>query len=405
MSRQTATPTTNKPTKSVTNRDEFGNLQSMLRAHYRAGRDLRRGVCLLNAGVYDEAAAAFQRAWDAGCAATPLPTYMAACLLGLNQPAEAAKYFAVREPEETGATTNVIRQALSRAEAGEAENAIQFLREAIAQDKESAELHYQLGTLLAARGDYDEAEARFGQAINIDPNHTESLVSLALCCGVRHATSDALRYLQRAQARRPQDARIGLLLAQAAKAVHQRGYRVAAQGTIPEDDPASDRRGIHELTRLVRAEPEFVEAFLALPETEVDGRVFEVLADVVGVLWDRAPGDPHLAHLLGRLHDRLGRWDDAIVCQENAVAIDAWFTKALIELGRLYLQTDRDEDAIARLEQAISAGADYPDVHYLLGNAYQARGEVKRAQMAYRTALALNENYADARRALEAIAV
>lgn len=405
MSRRTITSNTPTLTRTTTNSNEYGELQSMLRAHYRAGRDLRRGICLLNAGVYDEAAAAFQRALDAGCAATPLPTYMAACLLGLNQPAEAAKYFAVREPEDSSATTNVIRRALALAEAGQSQDAMTILREAIARDRESAALHFQLGTLLAARGDYDEAEARFGQAINIDPDHTEALVSIALCCGVRHATSDALSYLQRAQARRPQDARIGLLLTQAAKAVHQRGYRVAAHGSIPEDDPKSDRRGINELTRLIRDEPDFVDAFLALPDTEVDGRVFNILADVVGALWERAPGDPHFAHLLGRLNDRLGRRDDAIVCLENAVAIDAQCAKALIELGRLYLQTDRDEDAIARLEQAIAAGADYPDVHYLLGNAYRARGEVKRAQMAYRSALALNEHYADARRALEAIVV
>ena len=50
-----------------------------IQQHFKVGRDVRRGVCLLNAGQYDQAADAFRRAQRAGCTDRSLPSYLAAC--------------------------------------------------------------------------------------------------------------------------------------------------------------------------------------------------------------------------------------------------------------------------------------------------------------------------------------
>ena len=378
-------------------------LMELLKSQYQAADQVRRGVCLLNAGRYDEAAAAFSRARQLGSTDRSLPSYIAGCLVGQGRADEAAQQWARRVDEAPSDSVSRIRHAQSLWAAGKAGTAIESLRRAVRDDPECAELHVQLGTMLAATERFDEAELRFTQALTIDREQTEALISLALCCGARGAASEAVSYLQRAQARRPHDARIGLLLAEAAKAMQQQGLAVRVRANIAEVDESKDRRGIEELSRLIEADPDFVDAFLSIPAGEVDERVFAMLLSTLEVALERQPEHAELHFHCGRILDRLGRRDDAIGANERAVEIDPTFTRALIELGKLYRETDRTEDATTRFEQAIVAGAEFADVYYLLGNLYRDQGQVGRARSAYRRALAINNRYEAAQQALAAL--
>jgi len=370
-----------------------------LRRRFEADQFVRRGVCLLNAAKYDEAAEAFAKAEETGSTEESLPAYVAACLLGKGQPGLAGECFAKQAHNDPGNPTHRIRHALTLAASGDVASAIALLRDAIRDNPESAELHFQLGTLLAAHDRYEEAELRFTQAINIDREHAEAMVSLALVCGVRQAPGSAVNHLQKAQALRPFDARIGLFLAEAAKASQQQGYAVRVKATISPDE-CDDHRGIDELSRVIEGDPDFVDAFLSIPAGFVDGAVFAMLLETLKAALERQPEHAELHYHCGRVLDRLGRRVDAIGENEKAVALNPNFTKALIELGKLYQATDRAADAATRLEQAIAAGAEYADVYYMLGNLYRVQGQIGRARSAYRKALAINERYEAAHRAL-----
>lgn len=388
-----------KPKRRNLPREE---LLTLLKTRYEAADQVRRGVCLLNAGRYDQAEAAFKLALDHGCTDESLPSYLAACLLGEGKPDAAAGQFAEAVAQnETEASTR-IRHALTLWYSGNTEAAIQSLRDGIRQNPECAELHLQLGMLLTSLERYEEAELRFTQAINIDRDHTEALVSLALCCGIRNAPDEAVLHLQRAQVRRPHDARIGLLLAQAAKAARHQGHCIRLRVDMPHD-PGHDDRGIEELSRVIEAEPDFVDAFLALPTERTDERIFAMLLETLKTAVGRRPEHAELHYHCGRVLARLGRNGDAIDENERAVEIDPTFTRALIELGKLYQQTDRSADAATRLERAIAAGTEYADVYYLLGNLYRDQGQVTRARSAYRRALLINDRYEAAMAALEAL--
>ncbi|MCH8914168.1 MAG: tetratricopeptide repeat protein [Planctomycetes bacterium] len=380
-------------------------LLQLLKSQFQAADCVRRGICLLNAGQYEQAEAAFNKAKSCRGSDESLPAYLAACLLGQGRPEAAAEHFERVVEQDKAQTAVRIRHALSLASAGQCEAAMQSLREGITRSPESAELHFQLGTLLSSIERYEEAELRFSQAINIDPDHTEALVSLALCCGLRNVPGEALPHLQRAQARRPHDARLGLLLAQAAKAVQQQGFSVRVRAYMPDGDPVDDERGMAELSRVIESEPDFVDAFLAIPVGRVDERVFAMLLATLERALERQPAHAELHYQCGRVLARLGRREDAISENEQAVLIDPRFTRSLIELGKLYQQTDRSADASTRLEQAIAAGAEYADVYYLLGNLYRKQGFIGRARSAYRRALVLNDHYDAAIKALEALPV
>ena len=378
-------------------------LLELLKTRYEAGEQVRRGICLLNAGRFKEAEEAFSRAVQTGHTDRSLPSLLAGCLLGQQQPDRAAEQFSRVLAADQTQTVTRIRHALSLWSAGRCDDAIQSLREGVQLEPECAELHFQLGVLLTSLEQYEEAELRFTQAANIDPEHTVALVHVALCCGLRNSPSEALTGLQRAQKRRPHDPRIGMLLSQAAAAARQQGYSVRARAEMSEGDPTDDEQGILELSRVIEAEPDFLDAFLALPDGRLDERVFSMLLKTLAAALARCPEHAELHCHCGRVLARLGRNDEAISENERAVELDPTCIRALIELGKLYHQTDRRADATTRLEQAIAAGADYADVHYLLGNLYRDQGKVTRARSAYRRALLLNDRYEAALRALQAL--
>ncbi|MHC4696528.1 MAG: tetratricopeptide repeat protein [Planctomycetota bacterium] len=378
-------------------------LLGSIKSFFQAARDVRRGVCLLHAGEYDNAAEAFSRAARGGSTDETLASYLAACLIGQGKAGAAAKYFSKAAEDGAGPPAARIRHGMALWLSGKRDEAVAALREAIRDDPECAELHFQLGTLLTSLEQYEEAELRFTQALSIDRNHTEALVSLALCCGLRDAPGESVRHLQTAQTRRPHDARIGLLLAQAAKAMRQKGHAQRVQADLPETERLSDEKGIAELSLVIETEPDFVDAFLSIPVGEVDERVFAMLLETLQAALERQPEHAELRYHCGRVLERLGRQQDAIDETERALQLDPRFTRALIELGRLYQQTDRQADAAMRLEQAVEAGAEYADVFYLLGNLYRARGEVGRARTAYRRALLINERYEAALQALASL--
>lgn len=392
--------------------DKAKDLLYRIQADAERLQQIRRGVCLINAGKYEEAETAYQHMLTEGNGhesvtkpTVPVNSGVAASLIGRGDAAAAAGQFDRIVADNPEQVTARIRHALTLWTAKKCDEAIASLRDGIRENPECAELNFQLGTLLAAGEDYDEAELRFTQALNIDPDHTESLVSYSLCCAVRNAPSEALNYLRRAQARRPGDPRVGLLLSQTAKAVRQQGLSIRVRAQMPGDKEPDDARDIEELGRTVEADPEFVDAFLALPDSRVDERTFSLLLEALQTAITRQPKDSELHHQCARVLDRLGRKDEAIQEHERAVQIEPKFTRALIELAKLYRKTDRSEDAKTRLTRAIQAGAEYADVYYLLGNIYRDEGRVIRARSAYRHALKLNSRYEAASEALQALPV
>lgn len=380
-------------------------LLRLMEARASAANLVRRGIVALNARRFDDAANCFLQAIDIDPGDRALPSLLASAHVGAGEPQQAIR--ALRIAAETDGTdcTSRIRHALTLYETGHRTEAIQSLRDGLQADPESAELHFQLGTLLAAIEDYDEAELRFTQAVNIQPDHSEAAIGLALCHGARGNPAEAFRHLHALQARYPRDARIGLLLTQAAKAVHQQGLVPKVRAGLAGADSPADEKGVEELSRVIEGDPDFVDAFLSIPVGTVDPNVYTMLLRTMEKALQRQPEHAELHFHCGQLLERLGRRHEAIAESERAVVINPSYTRALIELAKLYQQTDRRVDALSRLEQAIDAGAKYADVYCLLGDLHRDGGEWNLAREAYRCALAINARFERAREALEALPV
>ena len=384
--------------------DPSSALLDLLKRYYHSQQHIRRGVCLLNACQYDRAVQEFSAAARANPHGRSLPRLLAACHVGKGQFDLAAAKLAEVADAAPESVTALVRYALTLWRASRRPEAIRHLREGLVSHPDSAELHFQLGTLLAATDDLEEAEMRFTQAVAIDKGHSEALVSLGLCCAADGRVGEAKRYLERAQQRRPHDARVGLLLAQAAQSLADQGTPVSLNAEVPAWAPAEDDVGVEQLRRIVEVEPEFIDAFLALPGENVDPGVYRTLAETLNRVLQQGSGNAALHRACGQVLARLGRADDAIIATERALELDPHSVAALVQLAKLYQQTDRHEDAQVRLEQAIASGGEYADVYYLLGNLYRRSGRTERARWAYGQALKINDRYEAARAALDSLA-
>lgn len=375
-----------------------------VKTFFEGQRHLRKGICLLNAGQYDRAAEELTRAAAINRDGEALPEFLLAALVGASRCEEASQRVSAqleRNPEDV---TAIVRAAMLKWQDGDAQGAIQSLREAIALQPECAELHFQLGTMLAGSDEHEEAELRFTQAVTIDKNHVDALVGLAMCLGTRQSPGDALRHLERAQHLRPWDSRTALMMTIAARAAAQAGAPVAVRAEMPKERESDSDEAIEELSRVIERDPEFADALLSLNPGEVDEAAFAMLARTMQLAVARNPRHAELHFHCGRVLQRLGRTNEAIEAIERAVDLDPRYVKALILLARLYQQTDRFADATTRLEQTVLLGAEYADTYYLLGNLYRDTGQLERARWAYEHALKINSRYEAAQRALASLA-
>jgi spermidine synthase len=91
--------------------------------------------------------------------------------------------------------------------------------------------------------------------------------------------------------------------------------------------------------------------------------------------------------MLGELRAARGDESGAIEAWETALAIDAKYFYALLNLGKLYLTKQDIPRAVPYLDRALAVEPDNARAHHLRGLAYQAMGDNSRAALEYRKTL------------------
>ncbi len=76
---------------------------------------------------------------------------------------------------------DLVQQALVAARAGQHDEGIRLLKEAVSREPTHTTAHNELGVLYYHRGDYERARDCFRQAVNLDPEFTRALTNLGAC--------------------------------------------------------------------------------------------------------------------------------------------------------------------------------------------------------------------------------
>lgn len=379
------------------------DLPGTLGRFYLGQAHLQHGLDELRLGRYVSAARHLTSAREINPASVDLARYLVACHVGRRRYDLAAAELekALDEGREDRALPIRLAHALARD--GQPERARETLERAISAAPQRADLHYQLGILLAAQEDYPAALPLLREAARLAPLGADINQHLGLTLAAAGDLPGAVRHLAMAQKLRPQDAHLALLLALAGEAA-QSGEPDLSIDPAPICAAPADEPAMQALGDIIIEDSGFIEAFLNLPETEVDVEVFAMLAGVLERVLERLPDYADLHYHCSRVYSRLGRTESAIAAADRAVEINPRYVQALIQLGRLYAETDRSAEAVDRLETAVVNGGDYPDVHFLLGQLHRQGGRYDKAGRAFRRSLELNSGYDRARSALAELA-
>ena len=294
------------------------------------------------------------------------------------------------------------RTAQAQWRAGRREEAFMTLTSALRKFGNDASLLMQLGLFHAAEGNYRRAGGYLAAAAQGDAANADAHRHLALSHAAAGQLDAAARSFQRAWELRPDDVMLSLQLAVTARAASENGHPMVVRLTDTTPAEASESH-IRQLAAYIQRNPDFVDAFLALPASDVDDDLFSMLSNVLRTALGEHPryADMHLR--FSRVLERLGRVQQAIEHAARAVEINSRYVQGLLQLGRLFRASGRS-GAEKYLQRAIRCGADWPDVHCLAGELMLDRDRPREATRHFQRALELKEGYPRAAEALESLA-
>ena len=318
-----------------------------------------------------------------------------------------------------------------------------FYEEALDASPDSVDALVGQGRALRCQGALPAAVEALRRAVEVSGDAAEPLVQLALTYREQYLADpnayatrlgDALDVVTRAERTAPDDPKVlntkGVILYQTGDLGGARTAfeRAAEQADGPGGSALTDRERSTIRVNLGRV-------YRDASEMELARGTFRR-----AVVLD--PTNPDAHNLLGNAHFRLGDCEDARYELSQAVTLEPRSLSAVSQLGitlfecgdaaaalpvleraleldgavftpplytylaQAYLAQGRIEDAVRRAQQGALLPPERAEAHYVLGQAYEARGDegdVAAARAAYEKALELRPGYADARRALDAL--
>jgi serine/threonine-protein kinase len=215
------------------------------------------------------------------------------------------------------------------------EEAVGYLRAALALRPNCNTVYDNLGSVLADKGQVEEAIACFQRAIALDPKDAGAHTNLGAALAGKGQVDEAIACHQRAIALDPQLAR----------AHNNLGYTLARKGQVDE--------AIACFQRAIALDPKLAEAHINLGAAlQRKGQVEQAMA-----CYQKAMAlDPKNATAHNSLGSTLavkGQLDDAIACFHKAIALAPGFAPAHINLGTALLQQGRFTQAEASIRRAL----------------------------------------------------
>lgn len=261
---------------------------------------------------------------------------------------------------------------------GQTSEAEAKFRQAVEFDPESHTAHHNLAVTLAKQGKLDEAIQHFQQAVKLDPSAAETYGNLALAYS---------------ESGRPKDA---------AKAL----------GELVRLEPDSFKAH-HDLAKLLRGEKELEEAIkhyqealrikpdsaevnhdlaMGLAEAERDDEAEKAYQEALRLKPDYV--DAHVNY--GVLLEKKGKYDEAVAQHREAIRLRPNSDLAYNNLGVVLAAQRKFPEAIAAYRQALARNPHSIEALNNIGNALRSEGEVDEAIVCLEQAIQRKPHYAEA---------
>jgi tetratricopeptide (TPR) repeat protein len=243
---------------------------------------------------------------------------------------------------------------------------------------EMAEVHNDLGIILAQQDQLDLALARFEQAVALRPDYTDAHINLGNVLLGQGKLDEAAERYEFALAQKPGYAQtyynLGIVLKQQGKLDQAAARFEQALALRPDHADALNNLGniLRDRGQLDLAAARFQQALALRPNY----------------------ADAH--NNLGNVLLSQGKLDEAAARYQHALTLRPDFAEAHYNLAGVRRQQGRLAEATALYEQALAIRPDYSDAHYNLGFILRDQGKLGEAAARYTQALAIRPDLADA---------
>jgi len=285
----------------------------------------------LGRGEFEEAEAKVRRALDRDPFMIPAWRVLGEILEVQNRSAEAAEAYQEglnRQPDDTELHA---RLGLVLARTGAGSEAEMHLREAMRlSDSFRPDLHVALGSWLAERGRFTDAEKEYDKVFEVEPEHPAARNNRAI-------------------------------------ALYRRGRPGEA---------------VAELRELVEAFPQYADAHNNLAAVAVEQQDWATAEKHARKAVELLPKAPQALNNLGLALEQTGRLDEADGIYRRAIEAEPGYWQARFNLGVLEARRERHQAAFEAFEKVLEQVPEYPEVHYQLGALYA--GPLADSQLARR---------------------
>ena len=295
---------------------------------------------------------------------------------------------------------------------GESDEAIEHYRQALEVNPDFSEAHNNWGNVLQAHGKSDEAIDHYRQALEIKPDNAKAHNNLGVAFKSQDKLTEAIGHYRLALRLKPYDA-----------GVHNNlGLALRSQGELDE--------AIRHCRQALEIKPDFAQAhanlgnaLLARGESDeainhyrqalrIESHDAATLTNLGSALLAQGESDEAIRHYrqalevdpgftgahinLGSALAAQGKSGEALSHYRQVVRLNPDHADSRVNLGVELLRQGRREQAVAEYRAALRIDPQHAAAHYNLGNALSARGKLDEAMSEYRLALRSNPRYVDA---------
>jgi protein O-GlcNAc transferase len=254
---------------------------------------------------------------------------------------------------------------------GQTRRAINEMKAAVAQERQSAELHDELGSLYALEKDWASAEQEFSEAVRLKDDFAIAHLHLGIVLAAESKPGAQDEWMK-AYSLAPGDPAVALAVGRALA------------------DAGHDSEAVPILKHVVELEPKSAEAAyqlaLVLQRADRVPEAIDLLKRVVAAGPKNAAALTNLGMALAQMH----RAAEGIAFLRKAVALNPGDPIAHQDLAAAYIQINQIDDAVSELKTALELSPDSPQLHYDLGTAYKLQDDATNAIPELEAAAKLN---------------
>lgn len=285
-------------------------------------------------------------------------------------------------PRFSAKTQKGLDSALDKLASGDDEGARASLERMISDPEAGFLASYNLGVLDSQRGDLNQAQQRFEEALEANPDFSPAVVGLAQLFLRQGNTGQALQACDRAIAQRPENL----------------GHRAAKLDVLNRLGRYEDT--IREAKQILQQDERNVQSMMHMASAYQQLGKFELAESILLQVEERVSGVPALQadvrYRLGFVYLSQKSEGKARLSFEKAIELRPDFAEARNNLGVMYHRARDYEAAVEQFEASLKYFPEYKEAYLNLGNACKGQRDYDRAEDSFKRAIRLDGSYAQA---------